>query len=462
MSSARIGLMRWFVLLAACLPVGIAPAQEPVAEKVSFSRQIAPLLIKHCQGCHGPQEPKGEYQLHNFERLTQNGYSGSPVVTAGKPEESELYNLLVSEDADVRMPKEGEPLPAEAIALVKRWIEEGAAYDAADPKVALASIAPRNAFPAAPATYRKALPITALAFNPAGTELAASGYHEVTIWNPNDGQLVRRIGDVAQRVYGLEYSPDGKLLAVASGTPASVGEVKLYDAATGASVRVLATLDDVAFHVAFSPDGTRLAASGGDRTIRVFDVATGRQEALIEDHADWVLSIAWSPDGAKLVSASRDKTSKLFDAKTGESLLTYPGHGDVVYAVQFNADGTQIFSAGRDRKIHVWNPADGAKIAEIGGFGLDVYALARSGNALFSGSADKSVRQHKADDRAEVRVFAGHADWVYCLSYNEATKRLASGGYDGEVRVWNADDGALIVAFKAVPPAPATEQAAAQ
>jgi WD40 repeat protein len=54
-------------------------------------------------------------------------------------------------------------------------------------------------------------------------------------------------------------------------------------------------------------------------------------------------------------------------------------------------------------------------------------------------------------DRAQVRAFSGHTDWVYCLAVNEATKRLATGSFDGEVRVWNLDDGKAVATFKAAP-----------
>ena len=74
--------------------------------------------------------------------------------------------------------------------LIKRWIAEGAKYDAADPKASLASIVPKLPQPDPPAAYRRPVPITALAFSPDGQELAASGYHEITIWNASDRRTV--------------------------------------------------------------------------------------------------------------------------------------------------------------------------------------------------------------------------------------------------------------------------------
>lgn len=443
-------------LMSGCLVgAAFARADEPAASEapaeISFRRDVAPVLVERCLGCHGQQDAKGEYQLHTFESLMKDGYSGSPVVTPGKSDESELYLLVSTDDEDLRMPKEADPLTAEQVTAVKRWIDEGAKFDADDPTAALASIVPGKAYPAAPQSYRAPLAVTALAFHPSGNELAASGYHEVTLWNPADGALLRRIGNVAQRVYGLAYNQDGSLLAVASGTPGQVGDVRLVNPATGELVRELGRMSDVALGVAFSPDGARLAACSADRSIRIYDVATGAQQILIEDHADWVLAVAWSPDGGKLASASRDKTSKVFDAATGDSLATFAGHGETVYSVSFNADGSQVLTGGGNKVVHVWNPADAAKLGDMGGFGGDVTQIIVRADQIYSSSSDTQARQHGGEKRELVRAYAGHRDWIYSLALSEATGRLATGGYDGEVRIWNTADGAQVAAFVASP-----------
>ena len=69
------------------------------------------------------------------------------------------------------------------------------------------------------------------------------------------------------------------------------------------------------------------------------------------------------------------------------------------------------------------------------------------------------AREHKAADGAAVRAFAGHNDWIYSIAFNPATKKLATGSWDGEVRVWNAEDAKGLVNFVAAPgfkPAPQT------
>ena len=430
------------------------PTTKPAAtavKPVSFKSDIAPLLVLNCLACHGTADPKGDYQLHTFAMLMTPGSSADPPVTPGKPEASELLRLLTSDEPEERMPKDGDAFTAEQIALVKRWIVEGAKYDGGDVKAELVAIVPRKPHPNPPEAYRVAVPATAVAFDPAGKELAVGGYHEITIWNPADGKLLRRIKDVEQRVLGLAYSADGKTLAAAAGTPGVSGEAALYDAAKGTLIRRLGTMSDVATSIVYSPDGKSIAVSSADRSIRIYDAATGKETLLIEDHADWVMCAAWSADGKQLISGSRDKTSKVFDVKTGDSTTTYPGHGETVLGAAFAPDGKSVLTCGADKRIHVWNPADGKQTATIAGFGGEVFRVLVVGDEIWSCSADKTARRHKLADRSQVFSFTGHGDYVFSLAVHPTTKRLATGGFDGEVKIWNLADNKTVTSFRAAP-----------
>ena len=429
----------------------LSTAQFATAEPVSFRKDIAPLLIDNCLACHGPKKAEGGLRIDSFERVMKPADSELATITANNLEDSELYRRLITDDESERMPLDSDPFTAEQLDLFKRWIEEGANYDADDPTLSLAAIVPAPVHPDPPETYPNTMPITAVAFSPDGSQLIAGGYHELTLWNPVDGQLIRRIKNIGQRTYSINYSPDGTLMAVGCGAPGRLGETRLFNTETGALVNVLGTTADVILDTAFNPAGDRLAIAGADSIIRIFEVASGNVQLTITSHSDWVMSIAWSADGAKLASASRDKTSKVFDSSSGELLVTYAGHGQPVKGVAFHPDGAEVFSSGADNKVHRWKVEDGAKAADVASFGAEVYKLTTGGTFMFTASADHSVRQYELASHKEVRQYAGHQDWALSTAFHDGTKRIAAGGFDGKVLVWNAEDGAQITTFTAAP-----------
>lgn len=423
-------------------------ALEPLGRFVSFSRHVAPILANRCVACHNTRSPGGRLNLDSFAALGKGGESGA-AFTAGKSHDS----LMLSMIRDGSMPKEADQLDAAEIDVLARWIDVGAPLDAGLSATSdLFDVMPEFAQPQPPEQYRTAIPVTAVAFSPDGEQLASSGYHEVLVWNATDGSLLRRISNLAERIHDIEYTADGSHIAVASGTPGQLGELKLFSAADGKLVRTLIRSRDSVFALAFSPDGTKLASAGADRSISVINPQTGEQLVRIEDHADWVMDINWSPNGQRLVSASRDKTCKVFDATTGNPVVTFPGHGEPVYTAAFLSDSNHVVSGGADKRLKVWQAGDAKDLRTIGGFGGDVFRVrVQAGDLLLTASGDGNLHQHKAGDGAAVKKFAGHRDWVYTVAEHAGRKRVASGSYDGEVRIWNAEDGSSAAAFPAVP-----------
>ena len=99
--------------------------QTVVGADDQFQQQIAPLLERKCLNCHNDQDRKGQFSLQTREQLTDSGF-----VTNGKPDESQLLSVVVAESPDARpsMPKEGTPLTAEEVNLLREWIATGAVW----------------------------------------------------------------------------------------------------------------------------------------------------------------------------------------------------------------------------------------------------------------------------------------------------------------------------------------------
>jgi WD40 repeat protein len=424
---------------------------------VSFMRDVAPVLVRNCIACHNPKKSESKYVMTTFAQLAKGGKQGEGItLVPGKPEECYLLDVVLP-DAQPRMPFKLDPLPQDEIALLETWIAQGAKYDGTSPTEDWTFLLRKTQVVTIPDAYPVAVPVTALAFSPDGHHVAASGYHELTLWKIADGTLANRVRGLAERTYGIRYSGDGKWLATASGDPGQYGLARLWasePAGAGKPVRDLAESPDAVFAVAFSPDGKKLATAGADRIVRVHETETGKVLVQIEDHADWIFDIAFSPDGKKLATASRDKTSKVFDVEKKESLVTFTGHGQPVYTVAFSPDGKSVASAGEDNAIRFWTiEGESKQVREIGGFGGTVFKLRYSpdGKALAACSGDKSVRLFKAENGAQVRSLQGHRDWVYAVEFSADSKTLASGSWDGEVRLWNLADGKLLRTILAAP-----------
>ncbi|WP_145342026.1 PSD1 and planctomycete cytochrome C domain-containing protein [Rosistilla ulvae] len=111
----------------------IATAEESPEAIEFFENKIRPLLVENCQSCHGRTTQWGGLRLDSRQALLQGGDSGAAVV-AGAAGESELIRRIVSDDEFEKMPPPDseKQLTAAAIADLKHWIDNGAAWPESD------------------------------------------------------------------------------------------------------------------------------------------------------------------------------------------------------------------------------------------------------------------------------------------------------------------------------------------
>ncbi|HEV7221761.1 MAG TPA: PSD1 and planctomycete cytochrome C domain-containing protein [Pirellulales bacterium] len=96
--------------------------------QIDFNRDIQPLLAQRCYRCHGPDKAEGGLKLNEHERALAELDSGEHAIVPGKPDASALVARVASEDEASRMPPEGKPLKPAEVALLRRWIDEGAVW----------------------------------------------------------------------------------------------------------------------------------------------------------------------------------------------------------------------------------------------------------------------------------------------------------------------------------------------
>src|SRR5436305_583420 len=95
---------------------------------LDFRKDIEPILQNHCLRCHGPDKRKGGLLLASRKEALLPSDSGQSAIVPGDSKKSELIRRVLSKEPEQRMPPAGEPLSAEQIARLRRWIDEGAAW----------------------------------------------------------------------------------------------------------------------------------------------------------------------------------------------------------------------------------------------------------------------------------------------------------------------------------------------
>ncbi len=100
-------------------------------EPIRFNRDIRPILSDNCFYCHGPDKNKREADLRLDSHEGLHGTGGEPgALIPGKPDDSPMLHRILSTDPDEQMPppETGKSLTPEQVALIRRWITEGADF----------------------------------------------------------------------------------------------------------------------------------------------------------------------------------------------------------------------------------------------------------------------------------------------------------------------------------------------
>ncbi len=115
------------LLIAAVTALLFAPISSVAA--VDYAKQVQPIFMEHCAGCHGKKKGLGKLRLHTPAAIHEKWEKDEHLIVKGKPDESELYERLVLPEGHKKlMPKKADPLSKENISLIRQWIEEGAVF----------------------------------------------------------------------------------------------------------------------------------------------------------------------------------------------------------------------------------------------------------------------------------------------------------------------------------------------
>ena len=120
------------VVLASTRAVGargdVSTLPPPAERAIDFGRDVQPLLERACLKCHGPEKQKGGYRVDTKSAALTGGDNFAPNIVPGKSAESPLIHFVGGLDPDMKMPAKGDPLTTSEIAILRAWIDQGAAW----------------------------------------------------------------------------------------------------------------------------------------------------------------------------------------------------------------------------------------------------------------------------------------------------------------------------------------------
>ncbi|VTT98107.1 wd-40 repeat protein : NDWp3 (Fragment) OS=Podospora anserina PE=4 SV=1: WD40: WD40: WD40 [Gemmataceae bacterium] len=226
--------------------------------------------------------------------------------------------------------------------------------------------------------------------------------------------------------------------------PGTAGRV--WDAATGRQLALLAGHSGRVTAVAGSPDGSRLATASSSGLVRVWDGETFRAASDPRGHLAPVCAIRVAPDGSRAATVGADGTVRVWSLATGRELRGFRHPGPV----EFTPDSSAVVLATEDGHVRVWDvvtglervpdspppppsPTDAERLAWCG----VTLAFSPTGAAFAVGYADGTVALFERHTQGLRRELRGHGSACRALAFTPDGSRLLTAGGDHTVIVWD-------------------------
>jgi WD40 repeat protein len=259
-----------------------------------------------------------------------------------------------------------------------------------------------------------------------------------TLLNMQAGYYSGRLLPGMGAVHGVAFSPDGRTLATAQHNNA-VGVWRLP--ATSPVRRLPAT--GPMYCLAFSPNGEFLAAAGERGTIEVWNANTLRTVVTLRAGSGALYSVAFNRDSTLLAAGGSDSDVVLWDIRKGwrpTRHLRGLGPGGSIYGLSFSPTRSTLVTASSDpdSALTFWDIESGRGKSVPGHNGaIRAVAFSSDGSRLASGGNDGSVRLWDSRSQLPIADAVEHTGAVQTVSFSSDGRTLASGGDDGSVRLWD-------------------------
>jgi WD40 repeat protein len=215
------------------------------------------------------------------------------------------------------------------------------------------------------------------------------------------------------------------------------------------------------FAVSFSPDGQLIASASGDGTAQLWQL-TGQPASTLSHQPNVdVNDVVFSPDNQIIATASNDRTVKLWN-RQGQVLKVLSGNQKKITDLVFSPNGQWLAGTSEDYKIMVWQINNGQLVKAMDGFqsqksrgvnqpSFQDIDFSPDSQSILVASTDKTIQLWRWPDGKLSQVLEGHQDWVYNVRFSPDNQFIVSsgGGSDKTLKLWNRDGKLLKTIVKA-------------
>ena len=488
-----------FVVLGSVGFAQAAPTPLPVNTAVrkgavSYSKDVADIMIANCAGCHGDALAENKLNMEEVAGMIKGGKSG-PAIVPGNADKSLLFQMAAHRVEPVMPPKEkksAKPLSPDELGLLKLWIDAGAKDDSQETSDAAKAVELGSLPPGIQ-------PINAVDLTGDGSMVACGRANVVQVYDVDSGLEIIALGGHKDLIQSVRFSPDARLLAAGSyeivtlwnvpkvrlettyvGSPCQIMDIGLLGSTqryvtagnekrvrfwhADGKPRLDAAVPAEVLALDVSTEGAYLLLGCVDNSIRLYDIANGlnlKEFAVFLGHAGPVNDVALLSDGGgikRVVSASADGSVRVWKipAKAGEkpaNPLVLKGSPKPLKALAVAPEQKRVVAAGESGTLYCWSLDDGTLIKTIDAHDAPINALAFDpveDDLVLTGSSDKTAKLIDVKTGETKVVYRGHLGAVNAVAFGsprQKSDQIVTAGAEGGVKVWKKASAKGVIAF---------------
>ncbi|MBI1833173.1 MAG: protein kinase, partial [Planctomycetes bacterium] len=331
-----------------------------------------------------------------------------------------------------------------------------------------------------------------LAFHPVKYQLALAqrgkSRAELNVWDIGSTKVVQALSAPGLVYQAVCFAHDGKLLAAVrtAGDNRTTGrtDISLFDPSNGALIKRLHGHTQVSPALAFTPDGKRLASGGADNTVRVWTIDS-EDEPVIFRAAEEIIAVAFdprkprvavlfksgavrawnyddeqgtttfrvgpgvvncvslSPDGRYLAAGRWTSDLLVWDRQTKREWFSAKHEGKYrgILRTAFSPDSKTLATASKGADVNLWDVPAKKMLTSLPVPNVRSIAFSPDGTHIALGDKDGSVTLWDWQANTQVRAFAGHTGEILDLAFHPDGREIASSATDRTLRRWDATTG---------------------